>query len=315
MVKAVQSTSRSEIAYKTLQAGADEVDDKLEFADEVAGVARSSVAFADYFKPVGEKASVALGHTRFIGIASGLFELPRFFTKIYEFFTAKKPIKKAKAAGESVMSASDLAGSAGDIADGLKSVGAVTEKAVSWTGPLGMALLPFQWISLGLSGYGLYKTGSGKHELDKYKVREPQDSLDLRAESVALALTKLYSEKGKVLEDRFAVDKSEKIREKIGALLPKLVSTNRALREAAVQQAEVLLEELKGKIDQNLTLDTLSTGLKVASVAVGIAALCVPPVTLIALAIGAATSLIGFGVYLYRRYKVSDKVQAFSAAR
>jgi len=314
VVKAVQSMSRSETVYNAIQAGADAVEDKLEFADEVAGVVSSSVAFADYFKPIPEKANEGLGHLRFIGIASGLFEIPRFFSKIYEFFTAKKPIKKLKAAGEGVMSASDLAGSAGDVADGLRSVGAVTEKAVAWTGPLGVALLPFQGISLGLSGYGLYKTGSGKHELDKYKDRKPHDSLDLRAENVALALTKLYSEKGKVLEERFTVDKKEKMREKIGAILPKLVSEDRAIQEAGVQQAERLLEELKKKINQNLTLDTISTALKVVSVAAAIAALAVPPVTIVALAIGAATSLIGFGVYLYRRYKVSTKVQAFATS-
>ena len=81
MVKEIQAISRSEMAYQTLQAHAEQVEDKLEFAGVVAGAACSSVVFANHFKPIPKEAMSGLDHTRFIGIASGLFEIPRFLSE------------------------------------------------------------------------------------------------------------------------------------------------------------------------------------------------------------------------------------------
>jgi len=312
MAIAVQASGGGRAVLPTIQDVAKKAEDKIGFVNKFVGTARAAAAFANSIEPVSKDVLKGIGQTQFLGVAEGLFEVPKLFSHVADVIEKEKPQEKIESAGKAVLSASKVAGTAGAFAKALQSTGAVAKEAVAWTGPLGLALLPFQGIAVLQGGHAVYKAGEGKYEIDKFKDPKPTDSHTTRTNNVALGLAKLYSEAPEKLESRFEVDKSEKLQKRIGTLLQKVAADRSEEQEMAVAKGEKVMQELKKKASRSLGFEILATALKIVAFVSAVVALCVPPILIAAATTALVTSAIGLGIYLYRRYKLSKKVEAFA---
>src|SRR5262249_22607394 len=102
----------------------------------------------------------AIKGTKFIGIFTGIFALKDAAQCFSDVFTKEKKSEKAAAFGWGLFNLADATGSAADVADGLRVVGAVSAEAVEWTSTVGIVLLPLQAVLLGMQVKKTWKEGS-----------------------------------------------------------------------------------------------------------------------------------------------------------
>lgn len=293
--------------------GVAQVEDKMGFLGQFAGMTRKAVAFANAVEKIAKDIMRGFDQLQVIAVVNGLFEVPKFISKVEDVVTKEGAKAKLVAVSEAAMSASRLAESASGAAKYIQSFGTIAKEAVSsWTGPLGLALLPFQTVATVQDAYSLGQHGTSMHEVYKLKKPKFEDTVLQRASNVAAGLTKLSSMDAKEFQEHYNVDAKDSVQEKLAKLASNIESTTGQARLEAIEKGEKVMEEMKSRINRTVALKAASTATKTVGLVSALVAIFVPPVAIIAASIGLVSGAIGLGCYLYKRYGMSKKVASLS---
>jgi hypothetical protein len=284
-----------------------ETKDKAMVAEKLCGTGRKLTSFASTFTPIPKELTQGFGGTKMLAGVGGLFAIPEVVTAGKEVFTKKAPKEKVQAAGKLVLSSAAVVDAATEVAEGLHSVGAVSEHAVAWTTFVGHLLFPIQIIMLAIGIRKVYQDAKFCKQFE-----QTMKTADSRRSAVTEALRYLKAQDPKSLKGRLSLAKESKLDKKIARHMRDITEGNRLQKVLAIREGEKLVQELKERVRKKLTLDVLGLALKIVSVACAVALFFTPPGLVIA-AITTVAAVIGLGLFFYKRHAMKQPLNLETA--
>jgi hypothetical protein len=300
-----QELTRARSDGAVVRAGAKVAKSLGAITDSAAGTIAGLKAAGAVSKQAGKGAGL-------IGLPAALFAVPQLAVSAHAFVTAEDQETSIKAGAAAADSIGTIMESTGNTIQGLSAVTTVSSGALQAVAPLGIVALPFNVIALGSNIYDLYKDGKNQHQMNQVSGPSHEQTLETRRARVRQALAPLEQQSAGELQERFDLDKTEKVKGAVSHTLEQMrENVPAADREKEIIKGEKLVKELKSRTKTKLTLSVFTTALKIFSIVAAVLAIAVPPLGIPMLIAAAAASLIGLGVYLYKRFGLSKKLQGF----
>lgn len=224
---------------------------------------------------VAEAAKRVFSAMGFFAAAGVVFAVPSLISNITKAVYTSDAVERVKSIGRALLDGSAIWGSVHGLLSGLKSVGVIAAKALSWTGIVNAVLFPLQFISLGLEAFELGEVRvEKKHILSKLSLDDVQKSLQYVQENHATLRKQLVISKTQDLAARALNLKNDK------------------------EGAEEFIKLLRRRIHTKYNLKAASVIIKITTVGAGFASLIAPvaPATLAIAGVSGLAGLVHFGI-------------------
>lgn len=212
------------------------------------------------------------GTLGFLGGAGVIFTIPSLINNISKAIRASTLIERVKNAFRAVLDGGALWNAANGIIGGLKSVGVIAAKALSWTSIANIALFPLQTISIALDTHQLIELKEEKdtllakirpHGLAKYTISDLTHACEY--------IVKNHEHLREILQ----ISAGAKLQERAQTLYNRLITSQDQV--SAVTDAVDFMKILRRRINTKYNLEVAELTAKVTGVVVASVSLFVPP--------------------------------------
>lgn len=256
-----------------------------EKSDAFVATASSIVSGVDAFvTKVPTKVTNAVGALSFYSGINAAFAAPSMVCNISKAVRATNVVDRVKSVFRAMLDGGAIWGAVNAVVSGLKSVGAVAAKALTWMPIVNAALFPLSIIDAGLDGHQLYETRNARKDiLANITVTDLTKSLEYVKDNHAS------------LSKTLVLSKKTEINEKAQEILTRLTSSED--KKEVQAEAEQFVKILRRRIHTKYNLEFAGVISKVAAVGIAGAALVVPA-NFVAWGLAAASAVASGGIFV-----------------